>query len=123
MAQWGTIKVGVEDQTTTAFWAVTDARSVKYLGVDERESGTFYRISVRDAVLIHPVTIPFMIRSEKVRTTSLEILIDEQGQPVIGTWKAENQARVGNSGQLQGIDYELRLTFSKLGDRFDISAP
>lgn len=120
---WATIKVGGDGQTTTAFWAVTDARSVRFLGVEERASGTFYRISVPDAVLIHPVTIPFMIWSEKVRRTTLEVLIDEAGRPAIGTWTAENQARVGDSGQLQGIDYELRLTFSKLGDTFDISAP
>jgi hypothetical protein len=121
--RWATMKVNVKDQMASPFWAVTEARGIKYLGVDARESGTFYRIALPDAVLIHPVTIPFNIRSEKVRTTSLEILIDEQGHPVIGTWKAENQARVGNSGQLQGIDYELRLTFSRIGDDFDISAP
>lgn len=120
---WTTIKVGVEDQTTTAFWAVTDVRSVTYLGVDERDSGTFYRISVRDAVLIHPVTIPFQIRSEKVRRTALELLIDAAGRPIVGTWTADNQARVGDSGQLQGIGYELRLTFSKLGEPFEIRAP
>jgi hypothetical protein len=74
-------------------------------------------------VLIHPVTIPFNIRAEKVRTTSLEVLIDEDGRPAIGTWKAENQARVGDSGQLQGVDYELKLTFSKLGDPVGITAP
>jgi hypothetical protein len=121
--RWAKIKVNVKDQTSGPFWSVTDTRGIKYLGIDARDSGTFYRISLPDSVLIHPVTIPFNIRSEKVRTTSLEILIDERGRPVIGTWKAENQARVGNSGQLQGIDYELRLSFSKIGDDFDISAP
>jgi hypothetical protein len=121
--RWATIKVNVKGQTASAFWGVSEARGIRFLGVDVRDSGTFYRLALPDTVLIHPVTIPFNIRSEKVRTTSLEILIDEQGRPAIGTWKAENQARVGNSGQLQGIDYELRLTFSKVGDDFDISAP
>ena len=121
--KWGTIKVGVAGQTTTLFWAVTGIADLKYLGPAETEAGTLYRISVPRTVLIHPVTIPFNIRSEKVRTTSLEVLIDAKGRPVSGTWKADNQARVGNSGQLQGIAYELRLTFSKLGGDFEIKAP
>lgn len=120
---WATIKVGVKDQTTPPFWAVTSIADLKHISIDERESGTFYRILVPRAVVIHPVTIPFNIRSEKVRTTSLELLIDEDGRPAIGTWKAENQARVGNSGQLQGVDYELKLTFSRLGEAVEIKAP
>jgi hypothetical protein len=51
------------------------------------------------------------------------VLIDADGHPAIGTWKAENQARVGDSGQLQGVDYELKLTFSKLGEPVKIAAP
>jgi hypothetical protein len=120
---WATIKVGVKDQTTPPFWAITSIRDIKHVATEERDSGTFYRISVPRAVLIHPVTIPFNIRAEKVRTTSLEVLIDADGHPAIGTWKAENQARVGDSGQLQGVDYELKLTFSKLGEPVKIAAP
>ncbi len=120
---WSKIKVGAKGETSTAFWAVTAPKDITFVATDERESGTFYRILVPNAVLIHPITVPYSVRAEKVRTTSLEILIDADGRPVIGTWKASNQARVGQSGQLQGIAYELRLTFSRLGEPVEISKP
>lgn len=118
---WTEVDLVEARQMTTAFAGVTSVRDIRYIGAEERDSGTFYRISVPKAVLIHPFTIPGNPTSEKVRRTTLEVLIDSAGQPVIGTWTSENQARVG--GQLQGVDYELRLTFSKLGDDIDVSAP
>ena len=60
---------------------------------------------------------------EKVDASKLELVIDDKGQPRRGTWELIARARVGRSGQLQRVEYELELRFSKVGDKLTIRRP
>ena len=51
----------------------------------------------------------------------MELLIDDAGRPVSGTWQLSATARV--QGQLQEIAYDLDLTFSKVGQKMSIAKP
>jgi hypothetical protein len=112
-----------EEDSNSPFQAVTSVRDVTYLGTEERKGATVYRIAIPDAHLIDPATIPGLLTNERIRTVKLELLIDANGKPITGTWKLDGQGRVGVSGQLQQILYELNLTFSKIGTDFKITKP
>jgi hypothetical protein len=120
---WKTIKGWREDDTNIPFQAVSTIRDVKYLGSEERKDKRVHRISVPDAHLIDPGTIPGQVVGEQVRTATLELLIDDAGKPVAGTWAMRGRGRVGASGQLQEIRFDLDLTFSKVGDDLTVKKP
>jgi hypothetical protein len=121
---WKAIKgYGVED-SYVPFKGVKGIDDVTYLGSVEVDGKTRHRISIPKSLLIHPGTIPYQVKKEKVDRSTLEVLIDDQGLPRTGTWHLVGQARVGSGiGQLQRIVYDLDLTFSKVGDRITIKKP
>ncbi len=123
-AAWRSIKdYGVED-SYVPFKAVTSTADVKYLGSAEAGDTTLHKISIPGSLLIHPGTIPYDVRKEKVDSSTLELLIDDNGRPRSGAWHLVGQARVGDgAGQLQRIIYDLDLTFSKVGDKITIKRP
>jgi hypothetical protein len=106
------------------FKAVGSTADIKFLGSTEVEGEVMYRIAVPGALLIHPNTIPYEIKKEKVDQTTLEVLIDDVGRPRRGTWNLRGQARVGAGiGQLQRIVYDLDLEFAKVGEPLTIDRP
>jgi hypothetical protein len=123
-AGWAAMKTYGVAQSYVPFKSVGAARDVKYLGPVKIAGTTYYKVSVRDALLIHPNTIPYQIQREEVQATSLEVLIDKEGTPRSGSWELRGQARIGaGNGQLQHVVYDLTLTFSKVGERISVKRP
>ena len=120
---WTSLKGWRDADTNIPFQSVTSVRDVKYLDTEELDGRSVHRVSIKDAELIDPATIPGLLTNEKIRALKLEVLIDDHGKPVAGTWRLDGQGRVGRSSQLQGILYELDLTFSKVGADISIKRP
>jgi hypothetical protein len=97
---------------------------VPFLGPVKIGGSTFHKVLVKDALLIHPNTLPYQSQKERVDESEVEILIDNKGTPRSGTWMLRGQARIGpGGGQLQRVRYDLQLTFSKVGDKLSIKRP
>lgn len=121
---WTAMKgFNVATDTYAPFKAVATAEDVTYLGPTIIDGTEYHKVSIPKAVLIHPTTIPGLVRQEKVDGSTLELVIDDKGRPRRGAWHLKAQARVGQSGQLQRIEYDLDLQFSKVGDRLSITRP
>jgi hypothetical protein len=122
-AAWQAIKSYGVAQSYVPFKDVKKAADVRYAGPVEISGKTFHKVAVKDAVLIHPNTIPYMVFNEKIEESEIEFLIDNAGRPRSGTWMLRSQARVGVSRQLQRIVYDLKVTFSKVGSKISIKRP
>jgi len=123
-AAWAAMKTYGIDQSYVPFKTVEAPRDVKYLGPVKIAGKTYYKVAVRDALLIHPNTIPYQIQREEVQETTLQVLIDDSGTPRSGSWELRGQARIGaGNGQLQHVVYDLTLTFSKVGSRISVKRP
>jgi hypothetical protein len=122
-AAWQPIKSYGIAQSYVPFKTVRAAGDVRYMGPVEIAGKTFHKVAVQDALLIHPNTIPYQVTNEKVDDSEIEFLIDGAGRPRSGTWTLRAQARVGGSGQLQRVVYDLRVTFSKVGAKISIKRP
>lgn len=120
---WASKKGYDIDDSYVPFKSVLETGDVKYLGPAVVGDETFHKISVADALLIHPTTVVGRMREEKVDWTTLEVLIDDEGRPRTGTWELSAKARIGNSGQLQRVAYELALKFSKVGEKLTVKRP
>jgi hypothetical protein len=122
-AAWQTLKGYGEEDSNVPFAAVQGADDVTFMGPTKAAGRVAYRVSIPDAVLIHPGTIVGNVASERVGKTTLELVIDDQGRPIVGDWKLVGRARIGASGQLQEIVYDLHLTFSRIGVKVAIARP
>ena len=120
---WKAIKNFDESDSYVPFKAVATVADVKYLGPATIDGTEYHKVSIPEAVLIHPTTLPGLFKEEKVDATKLELVIDDTGKPRRGSWEMKARARVGQSGQLQRIEYELDLRFSKVGDKLTIRRP
>jgi hypothetical protein len=120
---WTAWKGWRDEDTNIPFHAVATARDVTYVDTEELDGKTVHRVAIKDALLIDPLTIPGYLTDEKIRSLKLELLIDDHGKPLAGTWRLDGQGRVGLSSQLQGILYQLDLTFSKVGADISIKKP
>lgn len=123
-AAWASMKTYGVSQSYVPFKSVKAPTDVKYLGPVKIAGKTYYKIHVRDALLMHPNTIPYQIQQEEVRETDLQVIIDAAGLPRSGTWTLLGQARVGaGDGQLQHVEYDVQLTFSNVNGRISIKRP
>jgi hypothetical protein len=122
-AAWQAIRSYGAAQSYVPFKGVKAAEDVRYVEAVEISGKIFHRVAVKDAVLIHPNTIPYQVYSEKVDESEIEFLIDDAGKPRSGTWTLRAQARVGDSRQLQRIVYDLKVNFSKIGSKISIKRP
>ena len=120
---WKTIKNYDASDSYVPFKAVTSVEDVTYLGPATIDGTEYHKVSIPDAVLIHPTTLPGLVKQEKVDSSKLELVIDDKGQPRRGSWELKARARVGESGQLQRVEYELDLRFSKVGATLTIRRP
>ena len=123
-AAWSTMKTYGAGQSYVPFKSIEAPADVKYLGPVKIAGTTYYKIGVRDALLIHPNTIPYQIQREEIRETELQVVIDGSGEPRSGSWTLRGQARIGpGEGQLQHVEYTLALTFSKVGAKISVKRP
>ena len=113
----------VATDTYAPFKAVETVKDVAYLGPTTIDGTEYHKVSIPKTVLMHPTTIPGLVRQEKVDGSTLELVIDDKGRPRRGAWHLKAQARVGQSGQLQRIEYDLDLQFSKVGEKLTIKRP
>ena len=119
---WQPYKGYRETSTNIPFHAIETARDVKYLGSEVRKGKNVHRVSIPEAHLIDPTTWPGSVVPEGTPRTTLELLIDDAGTPIAGTWDSKGRARVGG-GQLQEMVYELDLTFSKVDEDLPVAKP
>jgi hypothetical protein len=120
---WKTIKNFDLTDSYVPFKAVATEDDVKYLGPATIDGTEYHKVSIPKAVLMHPTTLPGLVKEEKVDESKLELVIDDKGRPRRATWDLKARARVGQSGQLQRVEYELDLRFSKVGDKLTIKRP
>lgn len=121
---WSRVKNFRIGDSYVPFKAVHDATTVRYLGSETVDGRLLHHLSIPDAMLIAPTTIPYNVAGEKIEDTALDVWIDDQGRPRSGTWEMRATARIGaGRGQLQRIAYALDLTFSKVGSKLSIKAP
>jgi hypothetical protein len=120
---WKAIKGYDASDSYVPFKAVTAVDDVKYLGPATIDGTEYHKVSIPKAVLMHPTTLIGAVKQEKIDDSMLELVIDDKGQPRRGTWELKARARVGQSGQLQRVEYELALQFSKVGAKLTIKRP
>lgn len=120
---WKAINGFAAADSYVPFKSVATVEDVTYLGPARIDGAEYHKVSIPKAVLIHPTTLPGLVKEEKVDDSKLELVIDDQGQPRRGDWWLKARARVGQSGQLQRVEYELDLRFSKVGDKLTIKRP
>jgi hypothetical protein len=121
---WKAISGYDATQSNVPFTPVKTAADVKFLQTEEFDGKTVHRISIASAVILHPRTIPGNLEKEKIRMTTMELLIDDKGRPVRGKWSLEGQGRVGPSGgQLQEITFDLVISFTRIGTKVTIKRP
>lgn len=121
---WQAIKGFSIGHSYVPFKTIAAVDDVRYLGEIKAGDVTLHKVGITGAVLLHPDTIPFDVQKETVDDTELIVVIDAAGRPRSGTWKLWGKARVGSgAGQLQRVEYELELTFSKVGAKISIKRP
>lgn len=120
---WKAISSYDEKDSNAPFAMVMSIRDIRFLGTEMIDGKTVHRVAIADAVLIHPRTLPGTVLEERIRTTTLEVVVDGSGRPIRGAWTLEGQARVGQSGQLQQVVYNLTMAFSKVGAKLTIERP
>jgi len=118
---WQTLKGYTSDDSNAPFAQVRSTRDVTLVGVTKVAGQRAYKISIADAVLIHPSTIVGDVSSERIDSTTLQLFIDDSGMPSSGEWRLDGKGRV--QGQLQEIVYDLKLTFTKVGAKITIAKP
>jgi hypothetical protein len=120
---WKAIKNFDASDSYVPFKAVATVEDVKYLGPATIDGTEYHKVSIPEAVLIHPTTLPGLVKQEKIDASKLELVIDDMGNPRRGSWELKARARVGESGQLQRVEYDLDLRFSKVGAKLTIRRP
>lgn len=122
-AKWKKIRDYVPADSAIPFATVTTVDDLIYRETAEVGGKVRYRVEIANAMVIHPRAIPGLVTDERIRRTTMELWLDDEGRPVSGTWILDATGRVGDSGQLQHIVAELTLTFTKIGDTFTIERP
>jgi hypothetical protein len=79
-------------------------------------------VTINGGRLLDLTTIPaYNLTDERITSAVLTVYVDASGKPITGQWTQRGQGRV--SGQLQEIDVDVDLTFSKVGGAVTVSAP
>jgi hypothetical protein len=95
---------------------------VQFVRTEHVGGKDLHHISMTGGLIIAPDLIPAgNLTNERVNKTNLEIVVDDAGRPLTGTWRLDGEARV--SSQLQGIRIEIDLTFTKVGSKLTIKSP
>jgi hypothetical protein len=115
---WQKLKAFGEDDVLSPFAGILAPSDVTLLEVLPAKRSRI-RMS---ALILTPALIPaFNVTTERVDRTKLDLVIDQSGRPLTGTWQLNGTARV--SGQLQEVVMELTAKFAKIGANVTVRAP
>jgi hypothetical protein len=79
-------------------------------------------VTINGGRLLDLTTIPaYNLTDERITSAVLTVYVDGSGKPISGQWTQRGQGRV--SGQLQEIDVDVDLMFSKVGGAVTVSTP
>lgn len=121
--KWRTVSDYVEADSAVPFASVRSEADVVYRETIEEGGHVRHRVAIASGVVIHPRVVPGQLTSERIRRTTIDLVIDDAGRPVSATWELDATGRVGEAGQLQQIAIELALSFSKLDEPVTIEHP
>lgn len=110
-----------DTDSSLPFAPVASATDVQFVETVDEDGEVRHHVRIRGPVIVPPRTIPGFLTEERVRTSTLDLLITEDGLPVSGTWELDATGRV--QGQLQHIIVKAELAFSRLGREFTIEKP
>jgi hypothetical protein len=95
---------------------------VQFVRTEHVGGKDLHHISMTGGLIVAPDLIPAgNLTNERVNKTNLEVVVDDAGNPLTGTWRLDGEARV--SSQLQGIRIEVDMIFTKVGSKVTIKAP
>lgn len=121
--KWRTVSDYVPADSAVPFASVTSEADVVYRETIDEGGAVRHRVAIASGVVIHPRVVPGRLTGERIRRTTIDLLIDEEGRPVSATWELDATGRVGDAGQLQQIAITLDLGFSKLDEPVTIERP
>jgi hypothetical protein len=118
---WRSVKGIPAADMVDPFRGLRDGSAVAWLGPVAGEEDRF---TIRTSGhYLHPLLIPATrISDEKIKSGKLTLVVDGDGRPVRATWNMKGNVRV-QGRQVQGVAFDLDLTYSRFGDEFDIEAP
>lgn len=121
--KWRKVSDYVSADSAAPFASITSEADIVYRETIDDGGKIRHRVSIASGMVIHPRAVPGQLTSERVRRTTIDLLIDDEGRPVSATWELDATGRVGDSGQLQQIAILLDLGFSKLDDPVTVERP
>lgn len=121
--KWRTVSDYVPSDSAVPFAAVKTPSDVVYRETIEVGGKVRHRVAIASGVVVHPRTVPGDVSGERIRRTTIDLLIDDEGRPVSGTWEMDATGRVGDVGQLQQILISLELGFSRLDEPVTVDRP
>jgi hypothetical protein len=118
----GWVKVSSAMASNSPFADLSTGEGVQLVRTEHVGGKDLHHISMVGGLIIALDLIPAgNLTNERVNKTDLELVVDDAGNPLTGTWRLDGEARV--SGQLQGIKIEVDMTFTKVGSKILIKAP
>jgi hypothetical protein len=118
----GWLKVSSAMASNSPFADLSAADGVQLVRTEHVGATDLHHITMTGGLIIAPDLIPAgNLTNERVNKTELEVVLDDAGNPLTGTWRLDGDGRV--SGQLQGIRIEVDLTFTNVGSKIVIKAP
>lgn len=121
--KWRTVSDYVPADSAVPFASVTSEADVVYRETIDDGGKVRHRVAIASGVVIHPRVVPGQLTSERIRRTTIDLVIDEEGRPMSATWELDATGRVGDAGQLQQIAITLELSFSKFDEPVTIERP
>lgn len=121
--KWRKVSDYVPADSAVPFASITSEADVVYRETIDDGGKVRHRVAIASGVVIHPRAVPGQLTSERIRRTTIDLLIDDEGRPVSATWDLDATGRVGDSGQLQQIAIALELGFSKLDEPVTVERP
>jgi hypothetical protein len=118
----GWVKVSSSMASNSPFADLSTGNGVQSVRTEHVGGKDLYHITMTGGLVVALDLIPAgNLTNEHVNTTDLELVVDDAGNPLTGTWRLDGEARV--SGQLQGIKVEVDMIFTKVGSKIVIKAP
>jgi hypothetical protein len=118
----GWTKVSSAMASNSPFADLSTDEGVQVIRTEHVGGKDLHHITMTGGLIVALDLIPAgNLTNERVNKTDLELVVDDAGNPLTGTWRLDGEARV--SGQLQGIKIEVDMTFTKVGSKIVIKAP